>query len=1598
MSWRKVAAVCLSVVASIWAAGCGGGSKPLAVTVTASPATVDPTNTSTLTATVANDQKSAGVTWSVSGGGALSNQTTTGATYTAPSPASSALSVTVTATSVADTTKTGTVTITVPAGPSIATSALTAGTVGAAYSVTLSGTGGIPPYTWSITNGTLPAGLTMLAGGVISGTPMASGVGSTNLTFKMVDAGSPNPLSATATLGLTINAAPAIAFTTTTLAGATYNASYSATVGATGGAGTLTYTIASGALPTGLTLSSAGVISGTPTVVGTYSATIMVADAFGDSATETLSLKVTYPQLAITPVTLPTGYVGSVYTATTLAATGGSGTGYSFALQNGSSLPAGLTLSSAGKITGTPTAAGTSTFTVVVTDSASNTATLAMSIIVKPGITISTATTLPTAYVGSAYAQMVAATGGSGTGYTWTVASGSTLPSGLTLSTAGDLSGTPTAAATASFTIQVTDSASNTAKSTFSLTISPGISITTSTTLPYGYQNAVYSPVTLAATGGSGAPYTWTWAAASGSSVPAGLALSTAGVISGTPTASGDFTIAITAKDGASNTATANFTLKVEATVAVTSTTLPSGTINVAYSTTLTASGGSGTGYTWAVTAGASSLTTLHLSLSSAGVLSGTPTSTGSANFTVQVTDSQSHTGTANLSVSVYNALTVTTTTLPAAGAGVAYSQQLNAGGGSGTGYTWSTTGTSNLSSFNLSLSTAGVISGTPSTSGTASFTAKVTDSASNTATQALTITVYAGLSLPAPNPSSLPSTGYTNVAYTGSLSVSGGSGNYSWSVTGLSDGLAASHSGNTLTISGTPTSAATVTFNVTVTDTTTTGTVTQNGYSITISNPTPVTLPSSNPSSLGSATVSQSYTGSIDASGGVPPYTWSINGTTVTAGGISLGNGTMSASATGGNTLSIGGTPSSTGSVTLTNVKVTDSLSTSATQSYSITVNSAGSQVSGKISYNSCGGSGTLPTFTVTINTTPQQQTTTDGSGNYSFASIPNGSYTITPSIAGPSSVFSPTAMNVTVNNANVTNQDFQVALGYTISGTVSYSGSSTGQTYITLSNNNCGGSGQPGTSIATKGTYTIRGVAPGSYTINAWMDTLGQGRPNVVDPQGTVSETVSTSNVSNANLTLADQSPTIPSKGPKLQLVMSAEKGVVIAYGALQSTNNSNLEAVTSYTLQWSTSSSFSSPSSITFKANGANGAGVWILNSSTTGISGSFTDGTPYYFRAQGVLGSSQTAWTYWGGPGTSCTSSSCAATATGGQLTSTSSCQTLTGASTCYTVTGAVTIPSSVTAAGPLYVGLYGGKSGIFATRIANPTTGSGSPNAFTIYVPSGTNYFFFGILDQNNNGVIEPGDPNNTSGGKSNANIISVSANLSGQDLTLPGGNSVANAYTQYINQACSGCSTNNIGYNLELDLAAVSKLPVSATLTSGPNVISPVDMTLCSDCGENRLELYGSLLGATPTVGDTYTFNVTYSDATTDTVTAKVTGVLGASQLATNLTPIAGATATSTPTFTWSYPASPGSYVYQFGINANGSGGDIWDIPGGNTPVNGFYYTDIPGASITWGTDPTDSNNTPSVGTLGSGTYNWSVNAIDVNGNSADAQTYFIVP
>ena len=312
-----------------------------------------------------------------------------------------------------------------------------------------------------------------------------------------------------------------------------------------------------------------------------------------------------------------------------LAATGGTPP-YGWTLDVGS-LPAGLALSSGGAITGTPTSAGPSTFTVRVTDSLSQTATKELTIAVAPPPVPTVATTsLPGGQVGTAYSQSLAATGGTPP-YGWTLDAGS-LPAGLSLSSGGAITGTPTSAGPSTFTVRVTDSLSQTATKELTIAVAPPPVPTISTTsLPGGTVGQPYSQ-SLTATGGTPG-YSWTLDAGS---LPAGLALSAGGAITGTPNTAGSATFTVRVTDSLSQTDTQELTIAVLDVLTITTTTLPSTTVTLPYSQTVQAAGGTPP-YSWSVVAGA---LPPGLGLNGAtGVVSGTSTMAGTFSFTLQVAD-----------------------------------------------------------------------------------------------------------------------------------------------------------------------------------------------------------------------------------------------------------------------------------------------------------------------------------------------------------------------------------------------------------------------------------------------------------------------------------------------------------------------------------------------------------------------------------------------------------------------------------------------------------------------------------------------------------------------------------------------------------------------------------------------------------------------------------------------------------------------------------------------------------------------------------------------------------------------------------------------
>jgi hypothetical protein len=345
-------------------------------------------------------------------------------------------------------------------GLSISTTSLTAGTAGTAYSKTLAASGGKTPYVWSITTGTLPAGLTLSSGGVISGTPTTAG--SSSFTVQVKDA---NNSTATKSLSLTISAAP-LAVSTTTLPSATAGVAYNQGLAASGGTPPYTWSRTTGTLPSGISLSTAGVLSGTPTPSGTSTFTVQVKDSKNNTATKSLSVTVATP-LQINNSVLSNGYVGAAYNDTISA--GGGKAPYTWSVAVGT-LPPGLILDApTGAVSGTPTTAGTYNCTLQVRDANNTTVTNPLTIVILPAVSVSTSS-LPADYVGVTYSQALSATGGVAP-YTWSITGGS-LPAGLALSSdTGIVSGTPTAAGTANFTVQVKDAINATATRTIAIMV-----------------------------------------------------------------------------------------------------------------------------------------------------------------------------------------------------------------------------------------------------------------------------------------------------------------------------------------------------------------------------------------------------------------------------------------------------------------------------------------------------------------------------------------------------------------------------------------------------------------------------------------------------------------------------------------------------------------------------------------------------------------------------------------------------------------------------------------------------------------------------------------------------------------------------------------------------------------------------------------------------------------------------------------------------------------------------------------------------------------------------------------------------------------------
>ena len=303
--------------------------------------------------------------------------------------------------------------------PSLNFAAPPAGEVGVAYSRQLTVAGGTAPFTWSVVSGALPAGVTLNAStGLLSGTPTTGGTYA--FTVQVLDA---SAQTATKAVTLVIAATPVLTFGP---AAGEVGVAYSTQPVVTGGTAPFAWTVSAGSLPAGLALNaSTGLITGTPTAAGSYSLTLAATDTFGQVASKTAALViVARPAFSVTPP--PSGQVGVAY-STQFDVTGGA-LPLTWSITAGS-LPPGLTLNTAtGVVSGTPSVAGSSPFTISVSDANGQTASKAVTLAVTAGpLVITKSANTSSATVGSvvAYTITVANTGSAN----WT---GATLSDPLT--------------------------------------------------------------------------------------------------------------------------------------------------------------------------------------------------------------------------------------------------------------------------------------------------------------------------------------------------------------------------------------------------------------------------------------------------------------------------------------------------------------------------------------------------------------------------------------------------------------------------------------------------------------------------------------------------------------------------------------------------------------------------------------------------------------------------------------------------------------------------------------------------------------------------------------------------------------------------------------------------------------------------------------------------------------------------------------------------------------------------------------------------------------------------------------------------------------
>lgn len=498
-----------------------------------------------------------------------------------------------------------------------------------------------------------PTQLTLLVEGVGSGNPATAG--------QYSDYASLGGYTISVMTGVT---ATTLVFTPATPPGAVAAQPYTASVG-TVESGTAPYVWSATGLPAGLQLTQAGTLSGAPVSSGTYSVSVLLTDAAGATATHQFTLVVAPAGLRVGDQTIA-GTAGQSVSRW-LSATGGAG-GYSW---RSTGLPGGLSLTANGYLSGIPTAAGTTTATVTVTSDA-QTATATLTFVITAVPTLMAQDASLTTPVKKAIRLQLVASGGAGS-YRWTTTG---LPKGLKLSTAGLVTGSLATAGT--YTLPVTVESAGARYSPTVTVVATWVPVRTAAAVTVTGLVARGVSRKLTASYGDG---TYQWSSAS---LPAGLSLTPAGLLTGTTGTAGVSTFPATVTS-ANTTATVIVTVKLSwPAIQVAAPPLSSIPLGDSVTTQLTATGGDGTTYQWS-----GNKLPAWAAITPTGLLTATPIAGGSFSLSVTAT-SGGLKKVAAVRLKVAWPMLVANDRQLSQVAGTPITAQLTATGGDSKKYTWS--------------------------------------------------------------------------------------------------------------------------------------------------------------------------------------------------------------------------------------------------------------------------------------------------------------------------------------------------------------------------------------------------------------------------------------------------------------------------------------------------------------------------------------------------------------------------------------------------------------------------------------------------------------------------------------------------------------------------------------------------------------------------------------------------------------------------------------------------------------------------------------------------------------------------------------------